>query len=79
MSYHLEGRLLEVCDSGVLCPCWIGEIPTTAPATRCIFGEMAPTGRDHRERWGLFVRHLCAPSSAAPASRSNFTQLALRV
>ena len=25
--YHLEGRLLEVCDCGVLCPCWIGEDP----------------------------------------------------
>jgi len=27
MAYHLEGRLLEVCDCGVLCPCWIGEDP----------------------------------------------------
>src|SRR5689334_13529607 len=25
--YRLEGRLLEVCDCGVLCPCWIGEDP----------------------------------------------------
>jgi hypothetical protein len=25
--YYLEGRLLEVCDCGVLCPCWIGEDP----------------------------------------------------
>jgi hypothetical protein len=25
MAYHLEGKLLEVCDCGVLCPCWIGE------------------------------------------------------
>ncbi|HXQ46565.1 MAG TPA: DUF1326 domain-containing protein [Caulobacteraceae bacterium] len=25
MAYHLEGRLLEVCDCRVLCPCWIGE------------------------------------------------------
>lgn len=25
MSYHLEGRLLEVCDCRVLCPCWVGE------------------------------------------------------
>jgi hypothetical protein len=25
--YALEGRLLEVCDCGVLCPCWIGEDP----------------------------------------------------
>jgi hypothetical protein len=27
MLYQLEGRLLEVCDCGVLCPCWIGEDP----------------------------------------------------
>lgn len=27
MSYELEGRLLEVCDCNVLCPCWIGEDP----------------------------------------------------
>jgi hypothetical protein len=25
MAYELEGKLLEVCDCGVLCPCWIGE------------------------------------------------------
>ena len=25
--YHLEGRLLEVCNCRVLCPCWIGEDP----------------------------------------------------
>ena len=27
MPYHLEGRLLEVCNCNVLCPCWIGEDP----------------------------------------------------
>ena len=27
MGYHLEGRLLEVCNCHVLCPCWIGEDP----------------------------------------------------
>lgn len=27
MSYHLEGRLLEVCNCNVLCPCWVGEDP----------------------------------------------------
>ena len=27
MSYHLAGRLLEVCNCRVLCPCWIGEDP----------------------------------------------------
>jgi hypothetical protein len=27
VGYSLEGRLLEVCDCNVLCPCWIGERP----------------------------------------------------
>jgi hypothetical protein len=27
MAYQLEGKLLEVCDCNVLCPCWIGENP----------------------------------------------------
>lgn len=25
MAYQIEGRLLDVCDCEVLCPCWIGE------------------------------------------------------
>ena len=27
MAYKLEGKLLEVCNCNVLCPCWIGEDP----------------------------------------------------
>jgi hypothetical protein len=27
MSYQIEGRLLEVCNCNVLCPCWVGEDP----------------------------------------------------
>ena len=27
MAYQLEGRLLEVCDCDVVCPCWVGEDP----------------------------------------------------
>jgi len=27
MGYQLEGRLLEVCDCNILCPCWVGEDP----------------------------------------------------
>jgi len=26
-AYQLEGRLLEVCSCGVLCPCWVGADP----------------------------------------------------
>ena len=25
MGYQLEGKLLEVCDCNILCPCWVGE------------------------------------------------------
>ena len=27
IKYDLEGRLLEVCTCGVLCPCWVGADP----------------------------------------------------
>ena len=27
MAYNLEGKLLEVCNCRVLCPCWVGEDP----------------------------------------------------
>src|SRR3990172_2877576 len=27
MGYKLEGRILEVCDCNILCPCWVGEDP----------------------------------------------------
>jgi len=27
MAYQINGRLLEVCNCNVLCPCWIGEDP----------------------------------------------------
>ncbi len=26
-TYQLEGRLVEVCSCGVLCPCWVGADP----------------------------------------------------
>ncbi len=29
MGYQLEGRMLEVCSCNAICPCWIGEDPTT--------------------------------------------------
>ncbi len=27
MGYKLEGRMTEVCDCYVICPCWVGEDP----------------------------------------------------
>jgi hypothetical protein len=37
MSYNLEGRLLEVCNCRILCPCWVGEDPDfgTCEGTLC--------------------------------------------
>ncbi len=29
MAYQLEGRMLEVCSCNAICPCWVGEDPTT--------------------------------------------------
>jgi hypothetical protein len=27
MTYSIDGKLLEVCTCGILCPCWVGEDP----------------------------------------------------
>ena len=53
MSYHLEGRLLEVCDCRVLCPCWIGEDPDNGTCDSVVayhfdngrIGDVDVTGR----------------------------------
>jgi hypothetical protein len=29
MSYSIEGKLLEACSCGGLCPCWVGDDPDT--------------------------------------------------
>lgn len=49
MGYHLEGRLLEVCDCRVLCPCWIGEDPDNGTCDTIVawrFDEGAIDGVD---------------------------------
>ncbi len=40
MAYQLEGRILEVCDCNVLCPCWIGEDPDNGTCDAVV----TPTG-----------------------------------
>jgi hypothetical protein len=53
MAYHLEGRLLEVCDCRVLCPCWIGEDPDNGTCDSILayhfdsgkIGDLDVTGR----------------------------------
>jgi len=49
MAYHLEGRLLEVCNCRVLCPCWIGEDPdfgTCKTIVACHFDKGVVNGVD---------------------------------
>ena len=29
MAYELEGSMLEVCSCNAICPCWVGEDPTS--------------------------------------------------
>ena len=61
MSYHLEGRLLEVCNCRVLCPCWIGEDPDngtcdTIVAWRFDKGEIQ--GVDVSDRTIALIAHV---------------------
>jgi hypothetical protein len=61
MSYHLEGRLLEVCDCRVLCPCWIGEDPDNGTCDTIVayrFDKGAIDGVDVSETTLAIVAHL---------------------
>jgi hypothetical protein len=61
MTYHLEGRLLEVCDCRVLCPCWIGEDPdngTCDSAMAYHFDSGQIDGVDVTGRTIAFVCHI---------------------
>jgi hypothetical protein len=61
MAYHLEGRLLEVCDCRVLCPCWIGEDPdngTCDSAMAYHFDAGQIEGVDVTGRTIAFVCHI---------------------
>jgi hypothetical protein len=44
MAYKLEGRMLEVCDCKVLCPCWVGETPDNGTC-RGMMAYHAESGR----------------------------------
>jgi len=61
VAYHLEGRLLEVCNCRVLCPCWIGEDPDfgtcdTIVAWRIDKGQV--NGVDVSERTIALIAHI---------------------
>ena len=61
MAYHLEGRLLEVCDCRVLCPCWIGEDPDNGTCDTIVayhFDKGAIDGVDVTGRTVAIVAHL---------------------
>ena len=61
MSYHLEGRLLEVCDCRVLCPCWIGEDPDNGTCDTIVayhFDKGTIGGVDVKGRTLAIVAHL---------------------
>jgi hypothetical protein len=61
MAYHLEGRLLEVCDCRVLCPCWIGEDPDNGTCDTIVayhFDQGVIDGLDVTNRTLAIVAHL---------------------
>lgn len=61
MAYHLEGRLLEVCDCRVLCPCWIGEDPDNGTCDTIVayhFDKGDIDGVDVTGRTVAIVAHL---------------------
>jgi hypothetical protein len=61
MAYHLEGRLLEVCDCRVLCPCWIGEDPDNGTCDTIVayhFDKGEIEGVDVAGRTLAIVAHL---------------------
>lgn len=61
MAYHLEGRLLEVCDCRVLCPCWIGEDPDNGTCDTIVsyhFDKGTIDGVDVTGRTIAIVAHL---------------------
>jgi hypothetical protein len=45
-TYHLQGRLLEVCNCKTLCPCWVGEDPDpgTCDAVQCWYVDKGEIG-----------------------------------
>ena len=61
MPYHLEGRLLEVCDCRVLCPCWIGEDPDNGTCDSVLayhFDKGTVDGVDVTGRTVAIVSHI---------------------
>jgi hypothetical protein len=61
MGYQLEGRLLEVCNCRVLCPCWIGEDPDNGTCDTIIawhFDQGTINGVDVSDRTIALIAHV---------------------
>ena len=61
MAYELEGRLLEVCNCQVLCPCWIGEDPDPGTCDTIVayhFDKGNIEGVDVSNRTVAIIAHL---------------------
>jgi hypothetical protein len=61
MAYHLEGRLLEVCNCRVLCPCWIGEDPDFGTCDTIVawhFDKGTINGVDVKETTIALIAHI---------------------
>ena len=61
MAYHLEGRLLEVCNCRVLCPCWIGEDPDFGTCDTIVawhFDKGTIDGVDVSDRTIAMIAHI---------------------
>ena len=61
MGYQLEGRLLEVCNCRVLCPCWIGEDPDFKTCDTIVawhFDKGTINGVDVADRTIALIAHI---------------------
>jgi hypothetical protein len=61
MGYQLEGRLLEVCNCRVLCPCWIGEDPDFKTCDTIVawhFDKGTINGVDVSDRTIALIAHI---------------------
>ena len=59
MGYQLEGRILEVCDCNVLCPCWIGENPDNGTCDAVLAYHIDKGAIDGTDVSGLTLGLLC--------------------
>jgi hypothetical protein len=73
-TYELEGRLLEVCDCEVLCPCWIGEDPdgrSCESLNAWVVDKGTVEGVDVSSHIVATINHIPATSWPATGDRSS--------